>query len=297
MTKPVTSHSVPKTQASKVMKNDKVIAPGIFRINPFKNYRVDNFLPNKHVKASVRTKPITVSQPYVITKKEVNSNTNGLSSTGVESTNKTRRLQPRSSPKNDRIPSASKSSCLSNNLKKVEEHRRNLLFSKFLNHRSSEGNNIKLAIRNDKYEVVCAMCKQCLITANHDVCVQNYVNNMNSRGKKQKENVLNAKNQKKQKPRVMKPKKVGSNERLASPKPSKSRSCLRWSQTGILFNLKGKIIAFSESESQSDCSNGDNACISNPLEPTIKRFPNYTSFLGRLSKFVYGASTRVVPSI
>nr|GFA46157.1 integrase, catalytic region, zinc finger, CCHC-type, peptidase aspartic, catalytic [Tanacetum cinerariifolium] len=65
-------------------------------------------------------------------------------------------------------------------------------------------------------------------------------------------------NQKKQKPKVMKPKKVGSNERLASSMPSKPRSFLRWSPTGRLFNLKGKIIASSESDSQSDCSNGDN---------------------------------------
>ncbi|GJW24187.1 retrovirus-related pol polyprotein from transposon TNT 1-94 [Tanacetum coccineum] len=115
----------------------------------------------------------------------------------------------------------------------------------------------------------------------------NYVNDMNSRGKKQKANVSNTKNQKKQKP-----KKVGSNERLASPKPSKPRFCLRWSPTGRLFDIKGKIIASSESESQSDCSNGDNACTSNPSEPKIKRFPNSTSFLGRLSKFVYGKSKR-----
>ncbi|GJR06583.1 retrovirus-related pol polyprotein from transposon TNT 1-94 [Tanacetum coccineum] len=79
----------------------------------------------------------------------------------------------------------------------------------------------------------------------------------------------------------MKPKKLGSNERLASPKPSKPRSCLRWSPTVRLFDLKGKIIASSKSECQSDCSNGDNACTSNPQEPTIKQFPNSTSFLGR----------------
>ncbi|GJU38908.1 hypothetical protein Tco_1191865 [Tanacetum coccineum] len=76
---------------------------------------------------------------------------------------------------------------------------------------------------------------------------------------------------------VMKPKKVGTNERLASPKPSKPRYYLRWSPTGRLFDLKGKIIA----SSQSDCSNGDNACTSNLSEPTIKWFPNSTSFLGR----------------
>ncbi|GJT20435.1 retrovirus-related pol polyprotein from transposon TNT 1-94 [Tanacetum coccineum] len=290
LSKPVTSNSVPTPQESKVVKNDNVIAPGMFRINPFKPSREEKYVPNK-VRASVRTNPITVSQPHVITKKDVNSDSNGLSSTGVDNTAKTRRPQPRSNTKNDRVPSASKSSCSKNKEVEVEEHPRNLLLSKNKKHMSSECNNVKLAIRNDKSEVVCAMCKQCLITANHDVCVLNYVNDMNSRGKKQKANVSNTENQKKQKPKVMKPKKVGSNERLASPKPSKPRSCLRWSPTGRLFDLKGKIIASSESESQSDCSNGDNACTSNPPEPTIKWFPNSTSFLGRLSKFVYGAST------
>ncbi|GJS97705.1 hypothetical protein Tco_0804673 [Tanacetum coccineum] len=130
---------------------------------------VDNVVPNKHVKASVRTKSITISQPYVITKKDVNSNTNGLSSTRVESTTKTRRPQPRSNTKNDRVPSASKTSCLNNNEVVVEEHHRNLLSLNNQKHMSSECNNIKLAIRNDKSELVCASCKKCLITANHDV--------------------------------------------------------------------------------------------------------------------------------
>nr|GEU41097.1 retrovirus-related Pol polyprotein from transposon TNT 1-94 [Tanacetum cinerariifolium] len=43
-----------------------------------------------------------------------------------------------------------------------------------------------------------------------------------------------------------------------------------------MFDINSKIIASSESESQSDCSKGDNACTSNPVEPTIKRFPNST---------------------
>ncbi|GJY65959.1 hypothetical protein Tco_0468197 [Tanacetum coccineum] len=119
---------------------------------------------------------------------------------------------------------------------------------------SSECNNIKLSIWNDKSEVVCAICKQCLITSNHDVCVLNYVNGMNSRVNNLCVNVSKTANQKKHKPMVMKPKKVGSKERLASPKPRKPRTCLRWSPTGRMFDLKGKIIKSSESESQSDCS-------------------------------------------
>nr|GEX64367.1 putative ribonuclease H-like domain-containing protein [Tanacetum cinerariifolium] len=160
LSKLVTSNSVPTLQESKVVKKDKVIALGMFRINPFKTSREENHVPNT-VRASARTKPITVSQPPVITKKDVNSNSNGLSSTRIDNT-KTRRPQPRSNTKNDRVPSASKS----------------------------------------------------------------------------------------------------------------------------------KIIESSESESQSDCSNGDNACTSNTLEPKIKWFPISTSLLGRLSIFVYGASTR-----
>nr|GEV17285.1 hypothetical protein [Tanacetum cinerariifolium] len=83
----VTSNSVPTPQESKVVKNDKVIAQGMFRINPFKTSREEKHVPN-NVRASARTKLITVSQPSVITKKDVNSDSNGLSSTGIDNTNK-----------------------------------------------------------------------------------------------------------------------------------------------------------------------------------------------------------------
>nr|GFA40654.1 retrovirus-related Pol polyprotein from transposon TNT 1-94 [Tanacetum cinerariifolium] len=66
----------------------------------------------------------------------MNSNSNGLSSTGLDNT-KTRRPQPRSNSKNDRVPSASKSSRSMNKDVKVEEHHRNLLLSKKNKHSSS----------------------------------------------------------------------------------------------------------------------------------------------------------------
>nr|GFC34739.1 hypothetical protein [Tanacetum cinerariifolium] len=83
LSKPVTSNSVPIPHESKVVKNDKVIAPGMFKINPFKNSREEKQVPN-NVRASVRIKPITVSQPSIITKKDVNSDSNDLSSTGID---------------------------------------------------------------------------------------------------------------------------------------------------------------------------------------------------------------------
>ncbi|GJW86748.1 retrovirus-related pol polyprotein from transposon TNT 1-94 [Tanacetum coccineum] len=49
--------------------------------------------------------------------------------------------------------------------------------------------------------------------------------------------------------------------------------------------LNEKLIESSDSEYQSDNSKGSNACASNPKEPTSKRFPNSTSFLGRVTKF------------
>ncbi|GJR02127.1 hypothetical protein Tco_0525111 [Tanacetum coccineum] len=111
LSKPVTSNSVPTPQESKSVKQVNVIAPGMFRINPFKPSREEKYVPNK-VRASVRTTQSQCSpQPHVVTKKDVNSDSNGLSSTGVDNTAKTRRPQPRSNTKNDRVPSASKSSC------------------------------------------------------------------------------------------------------------------------------------------------------------------------------------------
>ncbi|GKC91892.1 hypothetical protein Tco_1157334 [Tanacetum coccineum] len=68
LSNPVTSNLVPTTKESKVVKNDIVIAPRIFRINPFKTSREDKFMPINQARASIRTKLITVSQPHVITK-------------------------------------------------------------------------------------------------------------------------------------------------------------------------------------------------------------------------------------
>ncbi|GKD26582.1 hypothetical protein Tco_1232796 [Tanacetum coccineum] len=84
LSKPVTSNSVPTPIESKVVTNDKVIAPKMFRINPFKTSKEDKFMPTNKVRASVRTNLITVSQPHVLTKKDTNSYSNGLSSTGVD---------------------------------------------------------------------------------------------------------------------------------------------------------------------------------------------------------------------
>nr|GFB13721.1 integrase, catalytic region, zinc finger, CCHC-type, peptidase aspartic, catalytic [Tanacetum cinerariifolium] len=51
--------------------------------------------------------------------------------------------------------------------------------------------------------------------------------------------------------------------------------------------------ASSASESQSDCSKGDNACTSNRVEPTIKRFPKSTfSLAGNSNMFMFMGTVR-----
>nr|GFA98676.1 hypothetical protein [Tanacetum cinerariifolium] len=167
----------------------------MFRINPFNTSREEKHVPNT-VRASTRTKPITVSQLPIFTKKDVNYDSNGLSSTGIDNT-KTRRPQPRSNTKNDKVPSVSKSSRSKNKEAKVEEHHRNLLLSKNNKHISSACNNIKIDSLNVISKVVCAMCKQCLISVNHDVCLRNNVNGKPSRGKKKQANVSIKEKQKK----------------------------------------------------------------------------------------------------
>nr|GFC35008.1 integrase, catalytic region, zinc finger, CCHC-type, peptidase aspartic, catalytic [Tanacetum cinerariifolium] len=140
------------------------------------------------------------------------------------------------------------------------------------------------SVNNDKdviSKVVCTTYTKCLISVNHDKCLHTYVNGKNSRGKKQKAEVSFKENQMKYQPKVTKPKKVEHHKILATPKRRKSRLLLRWSPTSKLFDNEGKIVDSSESKNQLDCSNGDNACTSNSLEPKIKRFLNSTSLLDR----------------
>ncbi|GKB09061.1 hypothetical protein Tco_0837373 [Tanacetum coccineum] len=244
LSKPVTSNSAPSIRESKGVQTINVIDPRIFRTNPSKTSRVDNVVPNKPVKTSVRIKPITVSQLNVIHKQQANSDSNGFSSTRVNNTAKTRRPHPRSNSNTNRVPSKSKSSCLSNNIEKIEENHRNSQIPKNQKHMSSECNNITLAIQNAKSGIVYVMCKQCLVTANHDVCVLNYVNDMNYRADNQSANI----------------------------------------PTGRIFAMCGKLTASSNTENMSEKYVYDNASTSNPSEPSSKGFLNSASLLGRLSR-------------
>nr|GFC00042.1 hypothetical protein [Tanacetum cinerariifolium] len=207
-----TQNSSANTKFAKQLIVENLPKVGMFRINHSKTSREEKHVPNT-VSASARTKPITVSQPHVITKKVVNSDLNGLSSTGVDNT-KTRRPQLKSNTKNDRVPYTSKSSQSKNKEAEVEEHHRNLMLSKNNKHISSACNNIKIDSQDVISKVVCAMCKKCLIYVNHDKCLSSYVNGKNSSGKKQKAKVSVKETQMKYQPKGAKPKKFMGTVRL-----------------------------------------------------------------------------------
>ncbi|GJT74780.1 hypothetical protein Tco_1041505 [Tanacetum coccineum] len=114
----------------------------------------------------------------------------------------------------------------------------------------------------------------------HDVCVLNYVNDMNSRADNQSANVSIRENQKKHKANAKKSKESGSKGSLASSRPSKPRTCLRWIPTRRIFAMCGKLTASSNTENQSEKSVCDNASTSNPSKPSSKGFSNSTSLLG-----------------
>ncbi|GJU41050.1 gag-pol polyprotein [Tanacetum coccineum] len=266
--------SLQKQLYDTIYDNAKLRAQLFDKVSERKGTTKDNVVPNKPVKSSVRTKSITASQPNVIHRQQANSNSSGFSPTRVNNAAKTISPQPA------RVHSKSKSSCLSNNFEKLEENHRNSLIPKTQKHKSSECNNIKLAVRNAKSEVVCAMCKQCFVTGNHDVCMLNYVNDMNSRADNQSANVSKLENQKKHKANVRKSKELGSQGSLASSRPSKPRNCLRWVPTRRIFAMCGKLIASSNTENKSDKSVCDNASTSNPSKPSSKGFSNSTSLLG-----------------
>nr|GEV29058.1 glycine-rich RNA-binding protein 4, mitochondrial [Tanacetum cinerariifolium] len=120
----------------------------------------------------------------------------------------------------------------------------------------------------------------CLVTTNHDVCVLNYVNDMNSLADNQSANVSIRENQKKHKANAKKSKKLGSIGSLASSRLSEPRTYLRWIPTRRIFSMCGKLTASSNTENKSKKSVCDNASTSNPSKLSSKGFLNSASLLG-----------------
>ncbi|GJZ89493.1 hypothetical protein Tco_0661275, partial [Tanacetum coccineum] len=101
-----------------------------------------------------------------------------LTSTGVKPTTSASRSKPSGNTKNNRITRPPSS----NRKNKVEDHSRkvksNLNKTNFVSKPVSSA-LVKHYVRNAKFESICAICDKCLFDANHDMCIIDYVNDVN----------------------------------------------------------------------------------------------------------------------
>ncbi|GKB63264.1 gag-pol polyprotein, partial [Tanacetum coccineum] len=110
--------------------------------------------------------------------KTKDSNKPLLTSTGVKPTTSASGSKPLGNTKNNRISRPPRS----NQKSKVEDHSRTTKSSlNKMNYVSEPINNalVKHSVRNAKFESVCAICNKCLFDANHDMCLVDFVNDVN----------------------------------------------------------------------------------------------------------------------
>ncbi|GKA94042.1 retrovirus-related pol polyprotein from transposon TNT 1-94 [Tanacetum coccineum] len=103
-----------------------------------------------------------------------------LTSTGVKPTTSASGSKPSGNTKNNRItrpPSSNQKIKVEDNSRKVKSS-----FNK-MNFVSEPVSNahVKHSLRNAKFESICAICNKCLFDANHDMCIIDYVNDVNVR--------------------------------------------------------------------------------------------------------------------
>ncbi|GJR15777.1 retrovirus-related pol polyprotein from transposon TNT 1-94 [Tanacetum coccineum] len=100
----------------------------------------------------------------------------------VKPTTSASRSKPSGNTKNNRITRPPSS----NQKNKVEDHSRKV--KSWLNKMNSVSKLVsnalvKHSMRNAKFESICAICNKCLFDANHDMCIMDYVNDVNVRSK------------------------------------------------------------------------------------------------------------------
>ncbi|GKC44523.1 retrovirus-related pol polyprotein from transposon TNT 1-94, partial [Tanacetum coccineum] len=129
------------------------------------------------------TEPITSSRNTKTTSSSnLVSNKPMLSSTGVRPSTSASGSQPSGNKKKNKIERPS-SSTLKN---KVEAHHRTVKSS--LKHKNcvvkpKETANVQHSKINANSELLCVKCNGCMLSANHDLCVLDFINNVNARAK------------------------------------------------------------------------------------------------------------------
>ncbi|GKF34061.1 hypothetical protein Tco_0107261, partial [Tanacetum coccineum] len=152
--KPVTGQILPQNVKS-IVKNTNVIAPGMYKMHTRHDQTRTSQLPqdirktNKRVSFSTRVIPTTsASRPKF----------------------KSNQLEDRVMPNNSH-----------GKMKEIEDHRRNLKFSK--NKTFITACSDSLNAKTSNVNLACVTCEKCVLNDNHDMCVLHYINGVNSRTK------------------------------------------------------------------------------------------------------------------
>ncbi|GJU55611.1 hypothetical protein Tco_1229325 [Tanacetum coccineum] len=255
LSKPVTTHYLPKEREHVVVKPHHVITSSESR-NSSKNmprFSSNDMVHNHYLEdANKKTQERgRNSRPSVMPSARSQSTANGS------------KPKPRINNQKSRNLPASKSSYVTTKIVPIAEHSRNS--------------------RNffDSKHFVCSTCQKCVFNANHDTCVTKFLNEVNSRAKVPSNKTTNrnkpiqqtgfAKKPERQIPKghgfsIQKPSVV--HEKIMTP-----RSCLRWKPTGKIFKIvglrwipTGKIFTSSTTKVDSEPTNGLNKDITNQYE-------------------------------
>ncbi|GJU51039.1 hypothetical protein Tco_1220594 [Tanacetum coccineum] len=255
LSKPVTTHYLPKERESAIVKPHHVIASSESR-NSSKNMSrfSSNDMVHNHYLEEAKKKTQESGR---------NSRPSVMPSARSQSTANGSKPKPRINNQKSRNWPASKSSCVTTKTVPIAEHSRN-------------SRNF-----SDSKHFVCSTCQKCVFNANHDTCVTKFLNEVNSRAKVPSNKTTNRNKPIEQtnfakKPERQIPKGHKFSIKKTSIVPEKimtPRSCLRWKPTGNFFKTvglrwvpTGKIFTSSTTKVDSEPTKCSNEDITNQYE-------------------------------
>ncbi|GJZ57832.1 hypothetical protein Tco_0613326 [Tanacetum coccineum] len=170
--------------------------------------------------------------------------------------------KPRSSNHSSRSLPVSKSSCVTKTVVPIADHSKN-----------------SNSFSDSKY-FICSTCHKCVFNANHDVCITNFLKEVNSRAKVQSNKTRNSNKLVEQKRHTQKlvrqifiGHRFSPNKTSAMYDKTSPRSDLRWKPTGRIFNTAGlrwvstgKMLASYTRKDDTELTHGSNVDIPNIYE-------------------------------
>ncbi|GKE35287.1 hypothetical protein Tco_1454609 [Tanacetum coccineum] len=233
LSKPVTTHYLPKEKEYAVAKPHHMNAPGSSR------YSSNDMIHNHYLEeAKKKTQESSRNlEPSVLPSARSQSTANGSKS------------KPKINNQNSKNWHASKSSCVTTKTVPIAEKSRN-------------SRNF-----SDSKHFVCSTCQKCVFNVNLDTRVTKFLNEVNSRAKVPSNKTTNRNKPVQETSFAKKPERqIPKGHRISikktsvvHEKPMTPRSCLRWKPTGKIFNAvglrwvpTGKIFSFSTNKVDSN---------------------------------------------